>query len=181
MPTVHDVARYLLWLADRERTGLDHLKLQKLVYYVQAFHLGTFGEPVFEEPLHAWHRGPASPELNSWHWYKRGYLEPPDAPGEDPFSERERETVELVYERFRDLSGIDLSLRTREEAPWRDAVERERDGGSNVIPHESMRSYYRDRISILVENREFPPIEQVIDLGPLKDVAAGILPELPAR
>ena len=47
MPTVHDVAGCLLRLADRDRSGIAHLKLQKLVYYAQAFHLGSEAEPLF--------------------------------------------------------------------------------------------------------------------------------------
>ena len=61
MPTVHDVADYLLWLADQDRIGVDHLKLQKLVYYAQGFHLGNEREPLFNEGLHAWQYGPVCP------------------------------------------------------------------------------------------------------------------------
>ena len=42
-----------------------------------------------------------------------------------------------------------------------------------------MRSYYRDRLAVLAESTEFPPLEPVIDLGSLGDVAAGILPQAP--
>ncbi len=177
MPTVHDVAGYLLWLADRDRSGIDHLKLQKLVYYAQAFHLGSEGEALFNETLHAWRYGPASPDLWSRECYRRGLIEPPDASGEEAFSDRQRELVELVYERFRDLSGIELVHRTHEEAPWQQATERSRDGGDDTITHEQMRLYYRDRLAVLAEHTEFPPLEAVIDLGPLEDVAAGVLPQ----
>ena len=180
MPTVHDVAGYLLWLADRDRSGIDHLKLQKLVYYAQAFHLGSEDEPLFSEPLHAWRYGPVSPELWSRYRYRRGLIGPPDASGEEAFTDRQREVVELVYERFRDLSGIDLAHRTHEEAPWQQATERARDGGDDVITHEQMRSYYRGRLAVLAESAEFPPFEPVIDLGSLGDVAAGILPRAPS-
>ena len=181
MPTVHDVARYLLWLADRDRSGIDHLKLQKLVYYSQAFHLGSEGGPLFNEPLHAWRYGPASPELWSRDRYRRGLVDPPDASGEEAFSDRQREVVELVYERFRDLSGIELVHRTHEETPWQQATERSLDGGDDVITHEQMRRYYRDRLAVLAENAEFPPFELVIDLGSLEDIAAGILPGSPSE
>ena len=180
MPTVHDVAGYLLWLADRDRSGIDHLKLQKLVYYAQAFHLGSEAEPLFDDSLHAWRYGPVSPELWSQYRYRRGLIEPPDASGAETLTDRQREVVELVYERFRDLSGIELAHRTHEEAPWQQATERSHDGGDNVITHEQMRSYYRDRLAVLAESTEFPPFEPVIDLGSLEDVAAGILPRAPS-
>jgi len=37
---------------------LSHLKLQKLVYYAQAWHYTIHGEALFEEPIQAWKRGP---------------------------------------------------------------------------------------------------------------------------
>ena len=75
--------------------------------------------------------------------------------------------VELVYERFRDLSGIELAHRTHEEAPWQQATERSHDGGDDIVTHEQMRLYYRDRLAVLAESAEFPPLEPVIDLGSL--------------
>ena len=179
MPSVHDVAGYLLRLADRDRSGIDHLKLQKLVYYAQAFHLGSEGTPLFTDRLHAWRYGPVSPDLWSRYRYRRGYIAPPKTQAEPSLSDRERDVVELVYERFRDLSGPDLVRRTHGEAPWQQAMERSRDGGSEVISHEVMRSFFRDRLDILAETSEFPPFEHVVDLGALDDVAAGILPSPP--
>ena len=180
MPTVHDVAHYLLWLADRDRTGLDHLKLQKLVYYAQAFHLGSEGTPLFDEPLHAWRHGPVSPEIWSRYRYRRGYIDPPAESAKDTLGERQRDVVETVYERFRDSSGPDLVRRTHGEAPWQQAMTRAQDGASEVISHELMRTYYRDRLHVLAEVMEFPPFEAVIDLGSLEGVAAGELPSQPS-
>ena len=180
MPTVHDVAHYLLRLAERDRSGLDHLKLQKLVYYAQAFHLGSEGTPLFEEPLHAWRYGPVSLEIWSRYRYTRGYIEPPAQSGDEALDYRARDVVEVVFERFRDLSGPDLVRRTHREAPWQQAMARAQDGGSEVISHELMRTYYRDRLDILAEVMEFPPFEAVIDLGSLEGVAAGELPWQPS-
>lgn len=178
MPTVYDVADELLRLADRDRSGLSHLKLQKLVYYAQAFHLGCEGEPLFGEPIRAWRYGPVSPHLWRRHQHRRGDIPPPDAPSGDVFTDRQRDVIELVHERFRELSRFDLVRRTQDEEPWRQAWERAGDGGDDAIAHERMRLYYRDRLGVLAEASEFPPIEPVIDLGSLEDVAAGVLPPL---
>lgn len=37
---------------------MSHLKLQKLLYYCQAYHLAYFEEPLFEEDFEAWVHGP---------------------------------------------------------------------------------------------------------------------------
>ena len=157
MPTVHDVADYLLWLADQDRIGVDHLKLQKLVYYAQGFHLGNEREPLFNEGLHAWQYGPVCPELWHRYRYRRDYLTPPPEPPLDTLSVQQRQVVELVYQRFRELPGIELIERTHQEAPWGDAAERAADGGSDLISADSMDEYFRGRLWILGENQEAPP------------------------
>lgn len=158
MPTVHEVADYLLWLADRDRIGIDHLKLQKLVYYAQGFHLGSTGDPLFSEELHAWQYGPVSPDLWQRFSYRRDYLEAPESPNEGAFTEREREVVTLVHERFREVSGIELFRRTHEEAPWRQADRRVITGQGSLIDIESMRDYFRGRLWVLAEGGEAPPL-----------------------
>lgn len=39
------------------------MKLQKLVYYCQAWHLAWEGRALFPEAIHAWASGPVHPEL----------------------------------------------------------------------------------------------------------------------
>ena len=37
---------------------MSHLKLQKLLFYCQAYHLAYFKEPLFDEDFEAWVHGP---------------------------------------------------------------------------------------------------------------------------
>ena len=53
-PTAHDVAAYTL-----NRLGpMRAMKLEKLVYYGQAWHLAWVGAPLFAEAIEAWKGGP---------------------------------------------------------------------------------------------------------------------------
>lgn len=146
MPTVHDVADYFLWLAHRDRLGVDHLKLQKLVYYAQGFHLGSRDEPIFEGELRAWAYGPVSPDLWQRHRYSRAYLEPPEAVDESLLTDTHREVITLVHERFRSDSGLDLYRRTHDEKPWIEADRRLREGGSDILRHDEMAEFFRGRL-----------------------------------
>jgi hypothetical protein len=61
--TVHDVAAGLL-----SRLGsMTTMKLQKLVYYCQAWHLARYGEPLFPDEVQAWREGPVVPRLYAQH------------------------------------------------------------------------------------------------------------------
>ena len=64
MISCQDVANYFLSLCDEDAGDLiSNLKLQKLVYYAQGFHLAISGEPLFDEKIMAWEHGPVIPQL----------------------------------------------------------------------------------------------------------------------
>ena len=76
-----DVANELLKRAADNGGGdlLTNLKLQKMLYYEQGFHLAYFNEPLFEEPIEAWQYGPVVPVV--YNYYKsrgRNGIEPED-------------------------------------------------------------------------------------------------------
>lgn len=154
MPTVHDVADYFLWLAHRDRLGVDHLKLQKLVYYAQGFHLGFRDRPLFEGELRAWAYGPVSPDLWQRYRYRRDYLEPPEAVDESVFTDDAREVITMVHERFRNDSGLHLYRRTHDERPWVTACE----GDDDLIQNEVMAEFFRARLYELQTAEAPPPV-----------------------
>lgn len=63
MTTALDVAEEIL----ANRGAMTTMKLQKLVYYCQAWHLAWEGEPLFDEPIKAWASGPVIPALHQLH------------------------------------------------------------------------------------------------------------------
>ena len=63
MPTVFDVAKYIL-----KKTGqIPSMKLQKLVYYCQAWSLAWDDVPLFDEDFQAWANDPVCPDLFDLH------------------------------------------------------------------------------------------------------------------
>lgn len=61
MYTANNVADWFISQVD-VNTGdtLSHLKLQKLVYYAQAWHFAVFDKVLFDEPILAWKSGPVT-------------------------------------------------------------------------------------------------------------------------
>jgi uncharacterized phage-associated protein len=58
-----DVADYFIAQANQTGAVVNNLKLQKLVYYAQAWHLGIHGAPLFAGEFQAWVHGPVIPAL----------------------------------------------------------------------------------------------------------------------
>src|SRR5215468_6409074 len=99
MARVEDVAVYIL----SERGPMTAMKLQKLVYYAQAWNLVWEEEPLFDARIEAWANGPVAPELYRRH-RGRLHLSAGDIPGEpDQLSGEERETIDAVLESYGDM------------------------------------------------------------------------------
>ena len=66
-----DIARYIIKYCKDNGYSISNLKLQKLLYFVQAQFLVTYnGRPAFEEKIEAWDFGPVVPEV--YHYLKCG-------------------------------------------------------------------------------------------------------------
>ncbi len=120
MTTAQQVADYILWSSHESGSFLSNLKLQKLLYYVQAWHLAVYGRPMFPEKFQAWIHGPAIPEIyrryESYQW--RNIDEGVERPALD---DRAIEFVEEVLEEYGPLDARRLEYLARREEPWIEA------------------------------------------------------------
>lgn len=136
---VFDVAAYIL-----QKTGsMTTMKLQKLVYYSQAWSLVWDEEPLFEEDIEAWANGPVVRDLFDYH---RGMYEISEMPIGNPrlLNQVQQETVDAVLEYYGDKSAQWLIELTHMEDPWKQArkglppLER----GSRVMSLDAIADYY---------------------------------------
>lgn len=143
MLTCFDVAKYFLSLTNEDEGDLiSNLKLQKLVYYAQGFHLALYDVSLFEEDIYAWVHGPVVPEL--YHEYKvygSGHVPRPEEFDFSVLDKNTRELLDEVYDTFGQFSAWKLRNMTHEEPPWRDASDRR-----EVITHESLKEYFKTQI-----------------------------------
>lgn len=146
MKTAVDVANWILASIDREAgDSITHLKLQKLIYYAQAWSLAIRNRPLFREDFQAWAHGPVVEsvyrEFREFGW---------DAiPAPESVPEFDAETEELlsdVLEVYGDFSAKHLEQMTHAERPWVDARGNlPPEARSNaIIPKEAMAKYYRE-------------------------------------
>jgi uncharacterized phage-associated protein len=139
MTTVHDVAAYIL----KKNGEMTAMKLQKLVYYSQAWSLVWDERPLFPERVEAWTNGPVVPELYRVH---KGQFRLSSWPTGNPeaLTPENRQTVDAVIEYYGDKSSQWLSDLTHREAPWLEARKglAPGDPGQKEISHASMAEYY---------------------------------------
>ena len=150
MARTSDVAKYFLILAasGEEDAGeaMTHLKLQKLVYYAQGFHLALFqGRPLFNEPIQAWRHGPVINAM--WNQYGQSGSNPiPPDPGFDPdvvLTGEQKLLLNEVWNAYGQFSAWKLRDMTHNEPPWEAAYAQ---GQNTVITQESLQEYFSTQI-----------------------------------
>ncbi|MCY4596724.1 MAG: DUF4065 domain-containing protein [Bryobacterales bacterium] len=139
MASVFDVAAYIL-----ERQGpMTTWKLQKLVYYCQAWSLVWDDDVIFPQEIEAWANGPVVRELYRAHrgTYRIACLRKGSP---ETLTGTQRETVDAVPTFYGNKSPQWLSDLTHMEAPWQSARRGIPDGerGNQIIPKESLAEYY---------------------------------------
>ena len=139
MATAHDVAAYIL----RKKGEMTAIKLEKLVYYSQAWSLVWDEEPLFQDRIEAWVNGPVVPTLYQRH---RGMFKVADWPhgDSDVLTSAQRETIDAVLSFYGDKSSQWLSDLTHREAPWIQARKglEPGDPSRGKISHASLAEYY---------------------------------------
>lgn len=157
---IHQVADYFLSRVDVESGDvMTHLKLQKLAYYSQAWHLAMFGTPLVDEEFQAWVHGPVSRALFS-RFADVGFAPiGPDQANPSRISKLSDDAVrhlEEVWRVYGGLTGKALEQRTHDEDPWVEArgdlspVER----SGRVISQATMERFYRAMLSDGEEEEE---------------------------
>jgi uncharacterized phage-associated protein len=140
-----DVAKYIV-----DKLGaLDIWKLQKLVYYCQAWSLVWQNRPMFLERIEAWANGPVCPELNKYfHEYYEvspnspiwhdSYIYDPEVAWDD------HQTIDEVIHEYGNKENYWLRELTHLELPWNEARKgvSPMDSSTNEITHDMMRRYY---------------------------------------
>ncbi|MGZ5135866.1 MAG: Panacea domain-containing protein, partial [Flavitalea sp.] len=123
---VHHIAEKIILRTDSEKGDIiSNLKLQKLLYYMQGYHLAFFGDKLFEDNLEAWTYGPVVPDV--YHRFKEnrslGIDLDPDRYKEIPLKPEEEDMFSQVMTEYGKFSAIKLMEMTHKEAPWKEANE----------------------------------------------------------
>ncbi len=144
--TASYVAKYFISSFQKKDKGVSNLKLQKLLYYAQAWHLALYGNPLFRDPIQAWVHGPVVPsvfrEYKDYAWRPITQEVKADAPSDLAFHLKE---VTRVYGEF---DATTLERMTHQETPWKETRgSLSPDESSNrEITQESMKKYFSARL-----------------------------------
>ncbi|MDD5410909.1 MAG: DUF4065 domain-containing protein [Methylobacter sp.] len=116
-----DVAKWFINAIDREAgESISHLKVQKLLYFAEAWTQLVLDEDLFEEQIEAWAHGPVVPDVyyffkgNSWDGL------PPQELDTD-FTPDVIDVLTQVLDIYGEFSAKTLEDMTHADAPWIEA------------------------------------------------------------
>ena len=147
-----DIAKWFIAWADDEDADLSNLKLQKLLYYAQGWHIALTGRQLFTEDLQAWSHGPVVPQVyRAFRDFGTADIRLANigVADSDEFSwdQIEPETGEFLVRVWNTYGGYGawaLRNMTHDEAPWRDHFHA--DERNVVIPSEDLAKYFTARV-----------------------------------
>ncbi|OHA90163.1 MAG: hypothetical protein A3A31_02945 [Candidatus Zambryskibacteria bacterium RIFCSPLOWO2_01_FULL_48_25] len=123
MLSAQQVAEYFIWKAQVDGKPITNKKLQKLIYYAQAWFVALKKEKLFDEKIEAWIHGPAVREI--YLEYKRFGFEPItkkiDGGTFNSISSDKIEHMENVWNVYGAYDGQYLEYLTHSEDPWKKA------------------------------------------------------------
>ena len=137
-----NVAKFFLYNANQDGEIITNLKMQKLLYYAQAWYLVNFGKPLFDDEILAWNLGPVVRSVyDEYKEFRHTPIIYEDESGEILKKFQNKEDVKFLkefYEKFICFSAHDLVNMTHNEEPWKKAYKTI----SQIIEPEVMKDYY---------------------------------------
>lgn len=152
---------------ERRLPGVGEVKLHKLLYYVQGYHLAWERGPAFTEDIEAWELGPVVAQLwrNRKHRIFDKFGRPSRSNGTLP--ESVRDITANVISRFGKMSGTDLIKATHAEDPWCQVTDEGQNVDNQEISHQSLIDFFntepdwvrqmREHAATIRDNKEFVP------------------------
>lgn len=144
-PMSFALADYLICESRERGENLTPLKLQKLMFYADAWHLALYGTEITDEQFQAWVHGPVA--LSQFHRFKDLKWRPIMVDVEKPaLDEHLRKHLDEIIDVFGSETAVALEIMTHEEKPWLEAREgiASDEPCKNFISKEVTRSYYSE-------------------------------------
>ena len=157
MYDILDICRYVINYSNDKEYDISNLKLQKLLYFIQAYFLIEIKTPCFHEAIEAWDFGPVVPvayneykQYASTHIpYIESYLEydinniwdsiKRVEYNDNIISSNDKNLINAVVDKLENYTATDLVTLTHNQSPWINAYD---ENTHNEITNQSLYDYF---------------------------------------
>jgi uncharacterized phage-associated protein len=145
--TAEQVASYFVWRCNTSGESITNLKLQKLLYYAQGWHLALCDRPLFSDLIRAWVHGPVVKPVYTKYREFGGCpittaVREPSIPGSV------KKHLDDILNSYSHLSAFQLEQLTHTEQPWCDARMgyAPDDISEEIIDNSSMKTFFKSKL-----------------------------------
>ena len=158
MYNVIDISKYVINYCNNKGYEISNLKLQKMLYLIQAFFLINSKNQCFIERIEAWDFGPVVPEVYRMFKQFGGGNIPPLSLSKNKvtakkiplfyvkkkktdcvISKDDQDKINIVIDKYAKYSATDLVDLTHHQKPWKDAYNK---GRNTEIEIEAIKDYF---------------------------------------
>lgn len=135
------IAQYIIDYCSNTNKIISNLKLQKVLYFVQAEFLVDTGHPCFYEDIEAWDFGPVVPEVYFKFRIYGSATIPPIKPVHFKISDADRIRINSIVSACSEYTASQLVEITHNQTPWRKAYKK---GRNSIISNDSIQKYFTE-------------------------------------
>lgn len=122
----------------------SRLKLLKLLYYIQGYHLAMFDTPLFNDKMEAWLHGPVVPSVYQWVKNLTDEKLQDEAMNDKQMGAlnlhpQQTKLISEVLNIYNKYSAYGLRDKTHTEMPWLSVYEQ---GKNNEITQDSLKNFF---------------------------------------
>lgn len=138
---VLDIAKYIIHHSNEKNYNISNLRLQKILYFVQAQFIQSLNKPCFNDLFECWEYGPVIPKVYSK--YKRnGSLSIPSVKGvtNSVIEINDRILINKIIDQAAKINSFKLVEISHKQNPWKNNYKPKL---NCEIPMEDMFKYFR--------------------------------------
>lgn len=136
------IAKYIINYSNSKGKSVSNLRLQKILYFVQAEFLVSKNECCFSDDIYAWDLGPVVPSVyREYKMFGSSSIPSQKIVGIQPLDEDKTIINEMVDE-CNKISTYELVQITHNQTPWKKAYEMPYNNG--IISPESIKEYFNE-------------------------------------
>ncbi|WEK82135.1 MAG: phage-associated protein [Candidatus Phytoplasma pruni] len=143
---VFDVVNFLLKHFDTDKYKITNMKINKLLYYIQGNYIAKYNEPLFLEPIEAWMFGPVIAHIYGefFHFVNNPIPNNYICEGKtgNEINQEIQEFIKKTLNNYINLSSYDLSVKTHNEKPWKNAYNPRKKWKNNIITPQSLKDFF---------------------------------------
>lgn len=136
---MYDVQLISKYIIHRHALPINNLKLQKILYFVQAEFLVSMDKACFDDDIEAWPHGPTVPAV----YFKYNIFGSTNIPdqgnkGFEAISRQDKNHLDAIIDTAAKYSSSWLEKITLRQKPWKDAYKR----NDKVIKQSELKEYF---------------------------------------